>query len=357
MSLRRLAFYSAIIGAGLLGCGRSAPQPARGTASAGTGPTTPQRAAQELIATLADSSRSLALFPFHSPERTNWDYVPEPRAGLPVKKMLPQERKATEALLRTGLGDHGARLAADIMEHEVTLRALEIAAGDPRAPTRRDPGLYYLTIFGTPAPDSAWGWRFEGHHLSVNATIVGRNEQVVAPLFMGANPARVPSGPKAGLRLLADEEDLARELVTMFDSTQLARAIISEKTFGDIVTRNDPAVRPLAFEGLPAAEMTPAQQQQLRRLLSVYLRRMHPAAARSQMERIEAAGFDRLHFAWAGSIRAGEPHYYRIHGPTVLVEYDNTQNNANHIHTVWRDLENDFGGDLLRQHYARHHHH
>src|SRR5690606_3150778 len=130
------------------------------------------------------------------------------------------------------------------------------------------------------------------------------------------------------LRLLADEENFARELVTMLDSAQLARAIISEKTFGDIVTRNDPAVRPLAFEGLPAAEMTPAQQQQLRRLLSVYLRRMHPAAARSQMERIEAAGFDRLHFAWAGSIRAGEPHYYRIHGPTVLVEYDNTQNNA-----------------------------
>jgi hypothetical protein len=198
-----------------------------------------------------------------------------------------------------------------------------------------------------------WGWRFEGHHLSVNVTDLGPHGQIVAPLFMGANPARVPNGPKAGHRLLAAEEDVAFELLRMLDPDQRARATISAQTFGDIVTRSDPTVKPMAFAGLPAAEMGMDQQRQLRRLLEVYARRMADSSAHRQLERIDDAGFARLHFAWAGSHQPGQPHYYRIHGPTVLVEYDNSQGSANHIHTVWRDLENDFGGDLLRKHYAR----
>jgi hypothetical protein len=168
---------------------------------------------------------------------------------------------------------------------------------------------------------------------------------------MGSNPARVTSGSKAGLRILAAEEDLARALIRMLPDERRARAILSERTFGDIVSRNDPTVRAFNIEGLAANEMSEDEQAQLRKLLNVYADRMTQSAAREQLERIERAGFDKLHFGWAGSLEPGKPHYYRIHGPTVLIEYDNTQNNANHIHSVWRDLQNDFGGDLLRAHY------
>jgi hypothetical protein len=240
------------------------------------------------------------------------------------------------------LSERGTELAHGVIELEGILR--------------RDQGLYFMTLFGVPGA-TPWGWRFEGHHLSVNRTELGPHGQVVAPLFIGADPARVVRGPNEGQRLLADEEDLAFELLHMLDPGQREQAIIAARTPGDIVTRNDPAVRPMAFAGLPATAMTAAQQRQLRRLLEVYAHRMADTAAREQLDRIENAGFEQLHFAWAGSVRPGAPHYYRIHGPTVLIEYDNTQNNANHIHTVWRDLENDFGGDLLRKHYAKHSHH
>ncbi len=185
-------------------------------------------------------------------------------------------------------------------------------------------------------------------------THVDGQTQVVAPLFMGSNPARVPHGPKTGLRLLAAEEDLARDLIRMLPEERRARAILADDAFSDIVTRNDPRVRSLNVEGLAAGDMSEAEQAQLRKLLHLYSDRMTESAAREQLDRIERAGFDKLHFAGAGSLEPGKPHYYRVHGPTVLIEYDNTQNNANHIHSVWRDLERDFGGNLLRAHYEAH---
>ena len=240
------------------------------------------------------------------------------------------------------------------MENETTLRQLEDAAGTLRLV--RDPERYFVTVFGTSAGAEPWGWRFEGHHLSVNVTGVGPQGPVVAPLFMGANPHRIPSGPRTGARMLAAEEDVARELLAMFTSSQRSRVIVSDTTYGDILTRDDPKARELPQEGVAVAEMTPPQQAKLRTLLTVYAARMEPSMARAQWQRIEAMGFGRLRFVWAGSTAVGKAHYYRIHGPTVLVEYDNSQNNANHSHTVWRDLENDFGGDLLRKHYQQHPH-
>jgi hypothetical protein len=154
--------------------------------------------------------------------------------------------------------------------------------------------------------------------------------------------------------LLAAEEDLARDLIRMLPQARRSRAILADDAFPDIITRNDPKVRSLNIEGLAASDMSQPEQTQLRKLLHVYLDRMTEGAAREQLERIERAGFDKLHFGWAGSLEPGKPHYYRVHGPTVLIEYDNTQNNANHIHSVWRDLERDFGGDLLRAHYEAH---
>ena len=307
--------------------------------------------AQAFLSTLNASQRDDASFAFDDPERNRWAYVPQRRAGLPLKDMNAGQREAAFRMLGTGLSNRGTGLARGIIELEGILGELE--GGLSGLMLSRDPELYFLTLFVGPDGTLPWGWRFEGHHLSVNVTELGTHGQIVAPVFMGANPARVPNGPKAGHRLLAAEEDLAFELLQMLDQQQRTRATIAAQTFGDIVTRNDPTVRPVALAGLPAAGMTAAQQGQLRRLLELYAGRMADSAARRQLQRIDEAGFGRLHFAWAGAHQPGRPHYYRIHGPTVLVEYDNSQSNANHIHTVWRDLENDFGGDLLRKHYAR----
>ena len=302
------------------------------------------------VSTLNASQRAVASFPFDDPERTNWAYVPQARVGMPLKAMDARQRAAAFGVLSTGLSERGSTLARGIIELEGILGTLEGRVSGLFL--RRDPELYYLALFTGPGTHP-WGWRFEGHHLSVNVTELGPHGQIVAPLFMGANPARVPSGSKEGHRLLAAEEDLGFELLQMLDPQQRARATIAAEPFGDIVTRNDPTVKPIAFVGLPAAEMTLAQQRQLRRLLEVYAGRMADSSASRQLQRIEDAGFGRLHFGWAGAHQPRNPHYYRIHGPTVLVEYDNSQGGGNHIHTVWRDLENDFGGDMLRKHYAR----
>lgn len=349
---RSATLFPAVVAGALLGCGTQAqaPAPARGVAVADT----PALAvtARTFLSTLNDGQRAAASFPFDHPDRDRWVYVPQRRVGIPLQAMDAGQRAAAFELLGTGLSERGTGLARGIIELEGTLRELEEAAGSPMAP-QRDPELYFMALFTGPGGTYPWGWSFEGHHLSVNVTDLGPHGQIVAPLFMGANPARVPSGPRAGTRLLAAEEDLAFELLHMLDPGQRARATVAPQAFGDILTRNDPVVGPMAFAGLPAAEMTVAQQRQLRRLLELYAGRMADSAASRQLQRIDQAGFGRLHFAWAGAHQPRQPHYYRIHGPTVLVEYDNAQSNANHIHTVWRDLENDFGGDLLRRHYSR----
>ena len=342
-----LAGLLAALSVALPGCSA---QPRADAAGAPGGDTSASPvAARAFLSTLDARQRAAASFPFDDPERPRWAYVPQQRVGIPLRDMNAEQRAAAFGMLGTGLSERGTRLAHGIIELEGILGQLEGGVFGPR----RDPELYFLALFVGPGGTPPWGWRFEGHHLSVNVTDLGPHGQIVAPVFMGANPARVPSGARQGVRLLAAEEDLAFELLNMLDPQQRTRATIAARTFGDIVTRNDPTVRPMAFAGLPAAEMTSDQQRQLRRLLDVYAGRMADSSARRQLRRIDEAGFERLHFAWAGAHQPGRPHYYRIHGPTVLVEYDNSQSNANHIHTVWRDLENDFGVDLLRRHYAR----
>lgn len=304
-------------------------------------------AARALLELLPAAKQTQAKLPFDSSERTNWNYVPMRRAGVLLAELDANQKTLIDPLLRSALSPAGFKTAQQIVQHESILAEIE---GNPR----RDPELYYTAVFGEPGQRAPWAWRFEGHHLSVNVTHVDDQTQVVAPLFMGSNPARVQRGPKAGLRLLAAEEDLARDLIRMLPKERRTRAILSDDAFPDIITRNDPKVRSLGMEGLAAGDMSQSEQTQLRKLLHVYSDRMTESAAREQLDRIERAGFDKLHFGWAGSIEPGKPHYYRVHGPTVLIEYDNTQNNANHIHSVWRDLERDFGGDLLRAHYQAH---
>jgi hypothetical protein len=322
--------------------------PSRDSNGADEQPPSAAEPARSLLQALPEGKRSQAQLPFESSERTQWHYVPMKRAGVPLADLDANQKTLVDSLLRSALSPQGFDTAKGIVQHELILAEIE---GNPR---RRDPGLFYTVVFGEPGPRAPWAWRFEGHHLSVNATHVEGQNQVVAPLFMGSNPARVASGPKAGLRLLAAEEDLARALIRMLPGERRSRAILSDDAFSDIVTRNDPKVRSLEIEGLAASKMSEPEQEQLRKLLHVYANRLTAPAASDQLERIERAGFGKLHFGWAGSIEPGKPHYYRLHGPTVLIEYDNTQNNANHIHTVWRDLERDFGGDLLRSHYEHH---
>ncbi len=308
-------------------------------------------AASAFLASLPEDLRTAASFSLDSPERSAWHFIPKDRVGLPLTRLSDLQSELVGPLLATALSPEGLLTARSVLKHENILRRVETEDGSWTSARPRDPGLYYTTVFGTPSSKAPWAWRFEGHHLSINVTQLPGQPPIVAPLFIGANPARVLSGPEAGYRYMAAEEDLGRELITLLGTEKRRRAMIAERAFDDIVTRNDPSVQPLEMAGLPASAMSAQERKLLRRLLELYAGRMSAAAAADQLARIDRAGFDEVRFGWAGGIEVGAPHYYRIHGPTVLVEYDDTQNGANHIHTVWRDLQRDLGGDSLRAHY------
>ena len=302
-------------------------------------------ASDAFLASLSAAQRSKALFAFDDAERLNWHFVPRDRRGLPLKEMSTQQRELARGILRAGLSQRGYLTASTIIELELVLREMG------ESPTFRDPELYYFSIFGTPSRTAPWGFRAEGHHLSLNFTLVRDTLIATAPAFFGANPAEVRRGARRGLRALADEEDTGRELVLSLDERQRARALISADAPRDIVTGNAARVEPLSPIGIRVSELQPQQAAILVRLLDVYLGRMAEPLAARRRAALERTDFDKVAFAWAGSMRRGEAHYYRIQGPSFLVEYDNTQNDANHIHTVWRDFDGDFGRDLLREHY------
>jgi hypothetical protein len=265
--------------------------------------------------------------------------------------MNGSQRKLAHALLSSGLSRRGYAKALDIMSLESILRELE----GPSRRHPRDPDLYHVTFFGTPSDESPWGWRVEGHHLSANFLVVNGNRIAPTPNFFGANPARVPRGPLEGLRVLAAEEDLARHLLASLEPKQQARVVIDPVAPADIITQAEPRVEIDDPSGLPAEEMTEVQGRLMMDLVVEYTSRMPRDVADTRMNQIGKEGEAHIHFAWAGSKKRGEGHYYRVHGPSFLIEYDNTQNNANHIHTVWRDLKDDWGEDLLRGHYAKSH--
>jgi hypothetical protein len=261
--------------------------------------------------------------------------------------MTPQQQELGRALLRAGLSQQGLIKATNIMfVIEQVLGELENDA------TRRDPGLYHLTIFGNPQR-SPWGWRVEGHHLALNF-VVGANDVVsVTPNFFGSNPAEVPQGAHKGLRTLAGEEDLGRQLATSLSEEQRRTGLIAADAPSEIITGNSRKAEPIEPFGIPASKLTKSQQELLLSLIREYVFRFRSEVAEKDLRKIQNAGLERIYFAWAGRLERGKGHYYRIQGPTFLMEYDNTQNDANHIHTVWRDFENDFGEDLLRRHYEQ----
>lgn len=305
-------------------------------------------AANAFLKSLPADLRRKTQFEMESAERFDWNFVPKARNGASLLQLDDGQAELLGPLLATALSPEGLLSARGIIKHENILRRVETERGIDA--TRRDPGHYYTSIFGKPGASAAWAWRFEGHHLSLNVTQVPGQPPLVGPVFMGANPATVPSGPQAGFRLLAAEEDLARALIAMLPDERRKAALIRDTAFSEIVTGNDREVK-LEFAGLSVSEMNAEERQQLRQLIDLYVGRFTSATAREVLQRLDRAGFEKIRFAWAGGLEAGQPHYYRVHGPTLLIEYDDTQNGANHIHTVYRDLQHDFGGDVLRAHY------
>ena len=306
-------------------------------------------AAISLLNSLTPEQRARAVFDFKDDERMDWHFIPKPRKGLPLKDMTPTQQHLADALLSAGLSQRGYIKAVTIMSLEDVLRIIEHDDG-----VRRNPEGYYFSIFGEPSDKGTWGFRVEGHHVSQNFTIV--NGKIAgSPSFFGANPAMVLDGPRKGLRTLPLEEDLARGVIQSLAPDQRNVAIVDKEAYKDILTM---ASRKAALAGQPsglqASKMNAKQRQLLQDLLDEYCNNMPDQLAQDREEKVKKAG-DKLYFAWAGGIDKGQPHYYRIQSPTFLIEYDDTQNNANHIHSVWRDYDGDFGLDLLKQHYETSH--
>jgi hypothetical protein len=325
------------------------------------------RSVRAFLQTLSPEQRQQVSFNFEDEERFNWFFVPRQRKGLTLKRMTEPQQKAAMAILKAALSDQGYSKVTAIMDLENVLRVIE-----KRGPndTYRDPENYYFSVFGDPLEKESdqskpWGWRMEGHHLSFQFSSITNRVLGMTPTFMGSNPGIVQADvPQKGKYILKTETELAYSLIKALSKEQLAKAVISETCPNDIFTGNSRKASLAKMEGLPMAEMTGSQQKLFMELLNTYLSNYHVTLKNQQLDKLKKAGLANITFAWAGDCDPeygiarpgpGKGQYYRIHGPTILIEYDNSQNNANHIHTVVRDLTNDFGEDLLMEHYRSQH--
>jgi len=307
-------------------------------------------AGEAFLKALSPEQRALAGLSFEDNQRQDWHYIPKARKGVPYKQLGQDQVQVANALLRAGLSQQGFHKVSTIMSLEPILRESEQGRGPVR-----DSELYYFCVFGEPQSTKPWGWSIEGHHVSLNYTIVNHSVPASTPSFLGANPAEVQHGPRKGLRTLSSEEDFARALLKSLDERQRGQAIVSESAPSDILSGNSRKTDPIKPAGLQATGLSGKQADILMHLLGEYAGNMAPDIAAARMGKLRSAGFNNIYFAWAGGFEHGQPHYYRIQGPTFLIEYDNIQNNANHIHSVWRDFSDDFGADLLAEHYKSAH--
>lgn len=314
--------------------------------------------AQHFLNALTPEQTPKSQLAFDSPDRTLWHFVPDngfeqahghPRPGLTFGELKPHQRRLADALLSSGYSKSGFSKAVSIMSLEDILRQNE-----KDTTGRRDPLRYHVSVFGKPSVDGTWSWRVEGHHISVNYTI--KNGQIVSstPTFFGSNPHEVREGPRTGLRPLGREEDLARKLAQSLSADQRKTAVVDEKAYRDILTAFQTRAK-LEDQppGIAASKLSAQQYETLVAVLEEYAYNMPAEIAAKRMKQVKDTPKDKLMFAWAGSIEPGKGDYYRIQSPTFLVEYDNTQNNNNHSHSVWRDYEGDFGADVLAMHYRQ----
>jgi len=308
-------------------------------------------AANHLIAALTPEQKAIATFAMDNDHRLDWHFMPKERKGLTLKEMAPEQRHLTTALLAASLSSQGLMKAGSIMSLEQILATIE----GPNRRFPRDPNLYHVSIFGEPGPGKTWGWRYEGHHLSLSFTVVDGKHISATPSFMGTNPDIVMDGPRKGLQVLAMEENVGRELARSLTAAQREKAVLNVKVPSEIITEASRKVKPIEPMGISWKALSGDQKELVWTLVKAYVQRARGDISEVDLKKITDAGQDNITFAWAGGLEHGEGHYYRIQGPTFLIEYDNTQNNANHIHAVYRDFTEDFGEDLLKEHYEASH--
>lgn len=308
--------------------------------------------ARAFVAALDASQRERGVLPFDGAERRNWHFVPRDRQGLKLAELTPAQTELLHALLASALSPRGRAKVDGVVQLESILAELEGAPGKPNP--NRDPGRYCVTLFGAPG-EGAWGWRFEGHHVALNFTSIANELVATTPFFLGTNPAHVLSGPDAGLAVLGREEELARALAASFTSEQRERAKLPGAVPSDVLLGPG---RDAGFEqhlGLPLAAMTAEQRATADALLHEVIDDLADDDARAAWTRFTRCGEEELRFAWCGGTKEREPHYWRFDAVTAAIEWDDTQNGANHAHLLWRDLANDFGDDALRRHHEREH--
>jgi hypothetical protein len=341
--MNRFASHRVLVAVGLLGA-----LGAGAVLSAQRGSNAMADAASRFLESLTPEQRKQATFPLESTERLRFNFIPSegfPRNGLMLREMTEPQRKLAMDVMRTALSDRGYQTYTAIIQLESILAVIEKGGK-----LERDPVKYYFSVFGEPSPTGTWGWRVEGHHVSLHFTMMKGRVVASTPSFAGSNPAEVRDGEQKGLRVLAQLEDTARALIMALDEKQKQTAIINATAPNEIVTTNQLDIKPLSPAGLMAAEMTPAQREQLMKVIDAYAGLMATATAADRLAKIKAAGIEKIGFAWAGPVERGQRHYYRVQGPTFLIEFDNSQGNGNHVHSIWRDFQGDFGRDLLREH-------
>lgn len=310
-------------------------------------------ACSNFLNSLNSDQKAKTVYSYLDGERIFWYYPPLNRHGLPLREMDAKQRQLAYAVMASGLTDKSYEQAKLIIEHEDILGPLEVE--QDKVTFLRDTERYYFTIFGEPGGSDPWGWRVEGHHVCLNYSIWNDKVIAVTPFFFGANPAEVRKGPKNGLRILGDREDLAFELMENLDAGQQSKAIIYDEAPLDILTYNSSKVSLPREEGLPASRMSGTQQEMLMALVTLYVSQVRSDVAQERLDAFKTDGIDGIHLAWAGPVDKSKAHYYRLHGGDFLVEFDNRQDGANHIHSVYRDVENDFASDVLRQHLLLYH--
>ena len=311
------------------------------------------KASADFLESLSPTQRAAATFAYEHGEQMFWYYAPMNRHGLVLRDMDAGQRKLAYAMMSTGLTEKSYEQAKLIIDHEEVLGPLEKEQG--MISFVRDPELYYFTVFGEPGGEERWGWRAEGHHVSLHFSIWGDKVISATPFFFGANPAEVRKGPKTGLRILGAREDMAFELMDSMDSGQRSKAIIYDEAPRDIYTYNssEPVLPP--GEGLSVSRMTETQKGIFEALVTEYVSQAPADISEQKPAELREGGLDQLYLAWAGLVEKGKAHYYRIFGGNFVVEFDNQQDGANHIHSVWRDVENDFAQDVLREHLLLYH--
>jgi hypothetical protein len=306
-----------------------------------------EKDARGFVATLDEAKRGRAGFALADAVRKDWHYVPRDRPGLRVGDLDDAQAKAFRLLLDSTLSDAGLRKVDGVIQLEAILREVEHSPA-------RDPGRFAISMFGEPGSGEPWGWRFEGHHLSLNLSVAD-GHVAVTPLFLGANPGVVADGPQKGLRVLGEEEDVGFALASSLDERQRAKGVHEKDVPTDVILGPGRAASFLEPPGIASSELDASQRARLAQLVALYTGDLEAGLEGEALERARAASNSDLHFLWIGPVKLGEPHYWRVQGPSFAIELDDVQGGANHVHTLWRDLKDDFGEDLLLRHRQEQH--